>query len=37
VTRATGWKPKRAIEQTVEEVARWLADHRAQLEPILTQ
>jgi CDP-paratose 2-epimerase len=37
VTRAIGWKPKRALAQTVEEVARWLVDHRTQLEPILTQ
>jgi CDP-paratose 2-epimerase len=36
VTGATGWKPKRALDQTVEEVARWLTDYRAQLEPILT-
>ena len=35
VEAATGWKPKRDVEQTLEDIYRWLVDERAQLEPIL--
>lgn len=37
VTRATGWTPKRSLDQILEDVWRWLVDERAQLEPILSQ
>ncbi|MBT5496486.1 MAG: NAD-dependent epimerase/dehydratase family protein [Alphaproteobacteria bacterium] len=31
----TGWRPKRTLEETLEDIHRWLVDNRAQLEPIL--
>jgi CDP-paratose 2-epimerase len=37
VTGATGWKPKRPLQQLLDDVWRWLNDERAQLEPILAQ
>jgi CDP-paratose 2-epimerase len=37
VTQATGWTPKRSLDQLLEEVWHWLVDERAQLEPILSQ
>lgn len=36
VTAATGWKPTRTVETTVEEICRWIHDHRKRLAPILT-
>jgi CDP-paratose 2-epimerase len=35
VRAATGWTPKRDVPGLVEDICRWLADHRAKLEPIL--
>jgi CDP-paratose 2-epimerase len=35
VTAATGWRPKRPLQQLFDDVWRWLVDNRAQLEPIL--
>jgi CDP-paratose 2-epimerase len=32
---ATGWAPTRSVPETVEEIVRWLTDHRAALEPLL--
>jgi CDP-paratose 2-epimerase len=37
VTGATGWQPKRSLQQLLDDVWRWLNDNRAQLEPILSQ
>ena len=37
VTQTIGWKPKRPLEQILEDVWRWLVDERAQLEPIFSQ
>jgi CDP-paratose 2-epimerase len=37
VTRTTGWRPKRSLDQLLEDVWRWLVDERAKLEPILSQ
>jgi CDP-paratose 2-epimerase len=36
-TRMTGWMPKRSLDQILEDVWRWLVDHRPQLESILSQ
>lgn len=36
VTAATGWQPRHSVEDTVEEICRWIRDHRALLEPVLT-
>lgn len=36
VTAATGWEPKRTTEATVEEICRWIQDHRDRLAPILS-
>jgi len=35
VREAVGWKPQRALSTVLEDVWRWLVDHRDQLEPIL--
>ena len=35
IETATGWRPKRGLEETLEDIHRWLIDERAQLEPIL--
>lgn len=35
VREATGWRPRRAMATIVEEITRWIVDHRAQLEAIL--
>jgi len=35
VCAATGWQPKRDIDTILADIARWLVDERAQLEPIL--
>jgi len=35
VTGATGWTPKRPVAVIVEDIVRWLVDHRDRLEPIL--
>ena len=35
VETRTGWRPKRTLEETLEDILRWLVDNRAQLEPIL--
>ncbi len=32
---ATGWRPTRGPERIVEDVVRWIREHRAALEPIL--
>jgi CDP-paratose 2-epimerase len=37
VTRMTGWRPKRSLDQLLEDVWRWLVDERTKLEPILSQ
>lgn len=35
VTAACGWQPRRPLEQIASDIAGWLIDHRARLEPIL--
>ncbi|HQU48482.1 MAG TPA: NAD-dependent epimerase/dehydratase family protein [Casimicrobiaceae bacterium] len=35
VTRTLGWAPTRDVAKTLEDVAKWLHDHRRELEPIL--
>ena len=35
VRKAADWKPRRALRVVLEDVWRWLVDHRDQLEPIL--
>ncbi|BBK30829.1 CDP-paratose 2-epimerase [Stella humosa] len=35
VRAATGWVPERPLDAILEEVFRWLTDHRSLLEPIL--
>jgi len=35
VETRTGWRPKLTLEETLEDILRWLVDNRAQLEPIL--
>jgi CDP-paratose 2-epimerase len=35
VTTATGWKPRHSASAIVQEIARWIVDHRRDLEPIL--
>jgi len=35
VQAACAWQPRLSLEQTVEEVTRWIVDHRALLEPVL--
>lgn len=35
VSAEVGWEPARTAEGTLEEVCRWLTDHRTLLEPIL--
>ena len=34
VTAAVGWQPQRSVAETLEDVCRWLKDHRHALEPI---
>jgi CDP-paratose 2-epimerase len=36
VRAATGWAPKRSKTVLIEDIWRWLIDHRAELEPILS-
>ncbi|HZN41845.1 MAG TPA: NAD-dependent epimerase/dehydratase family protein [Planctomycetota bacterium] len=35
VQAATGWRAHHSPESIIEEIARWITDHRAELEPIL--
>lgn len=35
VTEATGWTPRKSVEDILEEVFRWLRDHRGELETLL--
>jgi CDP-paratose 2-epimerase len=35
VTAATGWQPRRALSDILQQIHHWLVDHRTQLEPIL--
>jgi CDP-paratose 2-epimerase len=35
VTAATGWRPRRSIDTTLDDVFAWLRSHRAALEPLL--
>ena len=35
VTAQTGWAPRRSVDDILDDVFRWLRDHRAALEPIL--
>jgi CDP-paratose 2-epimerase len=35
VRTAADWKPQRKLRMVLENVWRWLVDHRDQLEPIL--
>ncbi|MEZ5966581.1 MAG: NAD-dependent epimerase/dehydratase family protein [Planctomycetota bacterium] len=35
VAHAMGWQPRRDASMIVAEIARWIKDHRAELEPIL--
>lgn len=36
VTHSTRWQPRQTPEKIVEEIARWITDHQAQLKPILS-
>jgi CDP-paratose 2-epimerase len=35
ITQATGWRPQKTSLEIVEEVARWITDHREELRHIL--
>jgi CDP-paratose 2-epimerase len=35
VQAATGWRPRRKLEQLFDDVHRWLVDERARVQPIL--
>jgi CDP-paratose 2-epimerase len=35
VLAATGWKPRRALAEILDDVFGWLAEHRAALQPLL--
>jgi CDP-paratose 2-epimerase len=35
VTAATGWQPRRALSDILQQIHQWLVDNRTQLEPIL--
>lgn len=35
IAAADGWRPRHGLEQTLDEICRWLTDYRAILEPIL--
>ena len=35
VTAATGWRPRRSLDDTLEEIFAWLGEHRRELEPLL--
>lgn len=35
VTAATGWQPEHGIQSTLEEIHRWLSEHRDILKPFL--
>jgi len=35
VREAADWKPRRALSIVLEDVRRWLVDHRDELEPVL--
>ena len=37
VTEATGWWPRQSLQQILDDIGRWLLDHRAELEPILSR
>ena len=34
VAEQTGWTPRRSLETTVDDIFRWLKDHRARLEDV---
>ncbi len=34
-TERLGWRPKRSVDDILDDVFQWLTDHRAQLEPLL--
>ena len=34
-TAQLGWRPERTVDGILDDVFRWLTDHRAQLEPLL--
>lgn len=36
VCQRTGWIPQKTTYQTLEEIYRWIAEHEAQLKPILS-
>ena len=36
VTEATGWNPRHSVAETMEEICRWIRDHRDRLAPILS-
>ena len=35
VAAATGWRPRRTLDQTLEEIFAWLEENRGELEPLL--
>jgi len=35
VTEATGWRPRRGVEKTLDDICRWLHDHEPELRPVL--
>jgi ubiquitin-protein ligase len=36
VTAATGWKPRRDMRTVLEDIWRWLADNRQQVQSVLS-
>ncbi len=36
VCAATGWKPKRSVEDIISEIAQWIATRQSELKPILS-
>jgi len=35
VSAATGWRPRRSLDDVLEEIFAWLGEHRRALEPLL--
>ncbi len=34
VHEATGWSPSRGVDETLDDIARWISDHRERLIPV---
>jgi CDP-paratose 2-epimerase len=37
ITEVTGWRPRRSLQQILDDIWRWLLDNRAELGPILSR